>query len=119
MLFRPPIGGNLNSIFLVGNKKIKQVNFEGGFQRFPEEYPSLTPSAKFPYLAWGQFHCIGKGTVYLNNALYPLSWESDASQADYQKITVVDDYFVNAKTSPTHTWCASELFMYIISKNRL
>ena len=30
MLFRPPIGGNLNSIFLVGDKKIKQVNFEGG-----------------------------------------------------------------------------------------
>ena len=32
MLFRPPIGGNLNSIFLVGDKKIKQVNFEGGFR---------------------------------------------------------------------------------------
>ena len=32
MLFRPPIEGNLNSIFLVGNKKIKQVNFEGVFR---------------------------------------------------------------------------------------
>ena len=76
----------------------------------------LKPNANYPYLAWAQYHCTGSGGVFLNNSLYPLSWESAASQADYNKMSFLDNCFIEKKISPTHTWTAAEIFMTIVEK---
>ena len=73
-----------------------------------------TPNYYFPYLSWAQYHCIGTGEVYLNKALYPLSWEQYASEPDYTKLEIINSTLAENNLSPTHTWSASEIFMYIV-----
>ncbi len=76
--------------------------------------PTMNSSKQFPYLSWAQYHTIKKGKIFSNVNFYPLSWEQNASQADYSKMKVIDDYFVNNKISPVHTWMASEMLLFLL-----
>jgi hypothetical protein len=67
----------------------------------------------YPYLGWAtdHFHKTKKSPV--SNWDYPLTWEAEASQANYDGMKTIDDVFFQKKTSVPHTWHASEVFLYL------
>lgn len=73
----------------------------------------------YPYLGWAQYHCVGSGQIYLGKSLYPLSYESYGSQANYNDMYMINEWYVNKKISPVHSWTASEVLMYLISLNEV
>lgn len=70
----------------------------------------------YPYLSLAKKHKTGKSQIAVSGNLYPLSWEKNASQANYNKMKVVSSDFVNAKLSPVHTWTASEMLLLILDE---
>jgi hypothetical protein len=68
---------------------------------------------KYPYLGWAADHFHGTRTSGVSNRDYPLTWETDASQADYNGMAVVDTIYVKLRTAAPHTWHASEVFLYL------
>lgn len=73
-------------------------------------------SELYPYLSLAQYHKSGKGIIFLNRYLYPLSYEKEGSEANYEKMNVVDEYYVTNKISPTHTWTASEFLLFLLDE---
>jgi hypothetical protein len=73
---------------------------------------------KYPYLDWACNHFHRKKSGVISNYDYPLTWETRASQADYNGMALIDQIFVNTKTSMPHTWHASEVFLYLLEIKR-
>ena len=73
-------------------------------------------SEKYPYLGWAadNFHGLKRNPI--SNLDYPLTWEIEASQADYKGLAVIDTVFVTAKCAAPHTWHASEVFLYVLQR---
>ena len=69
---------------------------------------------RYPYLGWATDHFQGKKLSPISNRDYPLTWEIQASQANYPGMSVVDPVFVEQKTSVPHTWHAAEVFLYLL-----
>jgi len=68
----------------------------------------------YPYLGWACDHFHGVKNSPISNRDYPLTWETNASQADYKGMAAVDSSFINARTSAPHTWHSSEIFLYLL-----
>ena len=79
-------------------------------------YPVSDYGYEFPYLSMGQYHKLKKGDFYVNDALYPLSWEAKASEANYKGLTHLGDYYVNNQISPLHTWTSSEMLLFLLDE---
>ena len=73
-------------------------------------------SEDYPYLSIAQYHKTGRGKIYLNKNLYPISYEKKGSEANYKKMKVIDSYLVNNEISPLHTWTASELLLFLLDE---
>ena len=69
---------------------------------------------KYPYLGWACDNFHGIKTSPISNRDYPLTWEIEASQADYKGMAMIDEKYVAAKNSSPHTWHASEVFLYLL-----
>lgn len=69
---------------------------------------------KYPYLGWACDNFHGTRTSPISNRDYPLTWEIDASQADYKGMALVDEKYVQQRNSSPHTWHASEVFLYLL-----
>jgi hypothetical protein len=69
---------------------------------------------KYPYLGWACDNFHGKKTSPVSNRDYPLTWEIEASQADYKGMAIIDEKYFIAKNSSPHTWHASEVFLYLL-----
>jgi len=69
---------------------------------------------RYPYIGWAadHFHAMKRNPI--SNRDYPLSWETQASQARYDGMSIVDSIFFLQKTSVPHTWHAAEVFLYLI-----
>ena len=52
----------------------------------------------------------------LTRKLYPLSWEKNASHANYNNYSGIDYTMQEGKMSALHTWSASELLLYIMDE---
>lgn len=73
-----------------------------------------TDREKYPYLGWATDHFQNKKLSPISNRDYPLTWETDASQANYAGMNLVDPLFAKHKTSAPHTWHAAEIFLYLL-----
>lgn len=73
-------------------------------------------NSNYPYLKMAEYHKIKKGKFYVNEQVYPLSWEKNASAADYQKMVPLGSYYVESKISPTHTWAAAEMLLFLLDE---
>jgi len=71
---------------------------------------------KYPYLGWARDHFTGTQNSPLSNRDYPLTWETEASQADYSKLNILDPIYVQQRTSTPHTWHAAEVFLYLLDE---
>jgi len=68
----------------------------------------------FPYLTWAEAHFHRDPTpLHYADEGYPITWESHASQADYEGMRLVDPSFVDRRLSMPHTWHAAEMFLYL------
>jgi len=67
----------------------------------------------YPYLAWAEAHFHGDPPpADLATDRYPLTWESNASQADYARMSAISEEYVWRRTAAPHSWHAAEAFMY-------
>lgn len=73
-------------------------------------------SLEYPYLSYATRHKLGFGKITMNQSLYPLSWEINASQAKYDNYEGLDTEMQIGKISPLHTWSASELLLWILEE---
>jgi len=70
-------------------------------------------STYYPYISWAQDHYFGRKNNALSNRDYPLTWEIQASAADYPGMAVINEVYVKEKTATPHTWHAAEVFLYL------
>ncbi len=54
--------------------------------------------------------------AFKGHPFYPLTWESYASDADYNQMDILDSNLVKEKICLTHTWHAAEMFLYLQEK---
>jgi hypothetical protein len=73
---------------------------------------------KYPYLGWACDHFHGVKKSPISNRDYPLTWEQNASQADYGGMSIVDDIYVKQKLATPHTWHAAEVFLYLLDQKQ-
>ncbi len=76
----------------------------------------LGDNQNWPYLVWAEDHFYNEKKGWISNQDYPLSWESNASQADYQGMKILGQVYVDQKLSVPHTWHAAEMFLYLLNK---
>jgi hypothetical protein len=89
----------------------KQEHVEGA--RF-----SAALGRDYPYLAWAEDHFYGETRGPMSNRDYPLSWEANASQADYERLRIVSPSYVRQRLCAPHTWHAAEMFLYLVDAQR-
>jgi hypothetical protein len=70
----------------------------------------------YPYLGWASDHFYGAKKSPISNRDYPLTWEKNASQADYNGNSLLDDIYVKQKIATPHTWHAAEIFLYLLDQ---
>lgn len=86
----------------------------------PPAGPGFDPSLidLYPYLGWAEAH------FYLSEPpplpeepdSYPLTWEAQASEADYSKMGAISPKFVARRIAAPHNWHAAEAFLYLLEK---
>ena len=69
----------------------------------------------YQYISVATYHKLKKGTFPINSNLYPLSWEKNAIEANYKKMQILGNNYVDNKISPLHVWSAAELLLLLIS----
>jgi hypothetical protein len=67
----------------------------------------------YPYIGWAADHFHGLKRGPISNRDYPLTWEIEASQADYSGMEIIDSVYVHRKISVPHTWHTAEVFLYL------
>ncbi len=107
----PQIQDNYSSLFWWDYKESYMPGTRDAYEEWnmdKDAYP------KYPYIGWAADHFHGKRRNAVSSHDYPLSWEQDASQADYDRMKSIDEVFVKEKISAPHTWHASEMFLYLL-----
>lgn len=74
---------------------------------------SATDGMNYPYLAWARDHLSDGHTGPVSSADYPLSWEAEASQANYAGMSAISSDFTIRKLATPHTWHAAEMFLLL------
>ena len=74
--------------------------------------PDSNDRGDYPYLGWACDHFHGTPKSPISNRDYPLTWEANASQADYSKIAIVSQKYARGRVAAPHTWHAAEVFLY-------
>lgn len=74
---------------------------------------------KYPYLTWAVWHFNGDkiDEKYLD-IKYPMSWEVEASEANYANIAPLSQVYSQKKCSAPHSWHGAEMFMYLIEMKK-
>jgi hypothetical protein len=75
----------------------------------------LDDRAEYPYLGWACDHFHGLKRSPISNRDYPLTWEQNASQANYEGMRVIEPEFTQRRLCAPHTWHASEVFLYVLT----
>ncbi|HPG38068.1 MAG TPA: hypothetical protein PLP19_06310 [bacterium] len=79
---------------------------------------NLWKDDKYPYISWAQDHFFSEKTSPISNRIYPLTWEIDASEANYNGMRIIDEEYVVNRISSPHTWHAAEVFLYLLKLNK-
>ena len=70
----------------------------------------------YPYLGWACDHFHGTRLSPLSNRDYPLTWEKNASEANYGGLKIIAPILAEKKISPPHTWHAAEAFLLLLGE---
>lgn len=77
-----------------------------------------TDRGKYLYLGWATDHFFNRKQSPISIQNYPLSWEIEVSQANYDGMTMIDPVFLDKKTFVPHTWHAAVMFLYLVQYAR-
>jgi hypothetical protein len=67
----------------------------------------------YPYLAWAEAHFHGWAPpMRVDAGRYPLTWEANASQADYARMRIVGEEYADRRIAAPHGWHAAEMLLY-------
>ena len=73
----------------------------------------------YPYLWWAVKHFENEPVEEeLLEIKYPMSWEKEASQANYDAIRQLSKTYANNKLCAPHTWHGAEMFLYLIEMEK-
>jgi len=75
-------------------------------------------SDKYPYLGWARDHFYMEKNGLISDHDYPLTWETEASQADYEGMRIISEKYVDRRMAAPHTWHAAEVFLYLYEFNQ-
>jgi hypothetical protein len=68
----------------------------------------------YPYLAWAQANFLdAPPPMHLLGERFPLTWEAQASQANYSAMAAISEEYVDWKLCAPHAWHAAEVFLYL------
>jgi hypothetical protein len=70
-------------------------------------------STKYPYLTWAEDHFLNQKRGIVSLSDYPLSWESESKDANYEGMNVIDPIYAQTKLCMTHGWHAAEMFLLL------
>jgi len=73
-------------------------------------------SLSYPYLNWASDHFHGLKRSPISNRDYPLTWEKDASAANYAGMTIISNEYRQQRLAAPHTWHAAEVFLYLLEQ---
>ena len=117
---------------------LERLNIDTSFIKIPCEFDSYarmfwmnktevettTPYAndyceKYPYLTWAVWHFNGDKVdeKYLE-VKYPMSWEIEASEANYEAIASLSSEFAKNKCGSPHSWHSAEMFMHLLEMKK-
>jgi hypothetical protein len=73
-------------------------------------------SLSYPYLNWAcdHFHNLKRSPI--SNRDYPLTWEKNASAANYSGMTIISEEYRQQRLAAPHTWHAAEVFLYLLEQ---
>ncbi len=103
----PPLPDDYAELFWMDGTREEENKFERDYQS--SDYPYLNVAkAHYYQMRYGELKKAGQG--------YPLTWERNASEADYKKCRpFLEEYYRNKICAP-HTWHASELFLLLMEE---
>jgi hypothetical protein len=106
----PQIQDNYSSLFWWDYKDSYMKGTSDAYDEWKNDF--------YPYIGWAadHFHRLKRNPV--SNRDYPLTWEENASQADYNGMAIIDDQYLRGKISSPHTWHAAEVFLYLIEDKK-
>jgi hypothetical protein len=75
----------------------------------------------YPYLDWASDHFFETRTGKISDRDYPLTWEIEASQANYEGMRIADEIYTRKKTGSPHTWHSAEVYLSLmdLDKNKI
>ncbi len=76
------------------------------------------PSLDYPYLTWAADHFTSRQDGPVGSQDYPLTWEANASQADYPGMARISPAYADQWLCAPHTWHAAEMFLALIEQGR-
>ena len=106
----PNIQDNYSSLFWWDYKDSYMKGTSDAYDEWKNDF--------YPYIGWAADHFHGLKRNPVSNRDYPLSWEIQASQADYNGMAIIDAQYVTNKNSSPHTWHAAEMFLYLIEDKK-
>lgn len=101
----PDVQDNYSSLFWWNYKEAYKKGTLDAYDEWKDD--------KYPYLGWAADHFHGVKRNPLSNRDYPLTWEMNASQANYAGMKIIDEIYFREKCSAPHTWHAAEMFLYL------
>ena len=90
------------------------------WDKFPASNEPFEPTTSrmvsddYPYLTWASDTFYTERQGFIGNRDYPLSWESNASQANYDGMSILSSEYVGRRTAVPHTWHAAEMFFRLL-----
>lgn len=93
-------------------------DYEDSYMPSTKDAYDLWKNDKYPYIGWAADHFHGLKRNPISNRDYPLTWEIEASQADYQGMRIIDEQYVKERNASPHTWHAAEVFLYLLDLNQ-
>ncbi len=83
----------------------------------PGERFSRRARELYPYLAWAEHHFHGDMPQELADpARYPLTWEAQASEANYPAMAAVGSEYARRRIAAPHSWHAAEMFLCLLEQ---
>ncbi len=74
---------------------------------------------KYPYLTWAKWHFNGdKVDERYLDIKYPMSWEIEASEADYNAIAPLSTEYAKYKCGAPHSWHGAEMLLYLLEMKK-
>jgi hypothetical protein len=77
----------------------------------------------YPYLGWAQAHSLttagSSAADFVSsanlpyNSGYPVTWEAEASEANYEAMRTIDERYVLQRIAAPHSWHGAEMFLYL------